>query len=252
MPEFLRGQQSFIALLVIIAVVLIGGIIIFNNRDQGEVTEEAVGTAEQVEQTELDLDDLKIRIEESTPEQKEELKDQFEEKKDQLKTLREDLANQIEEERKDLEERIQNSSEEEKQELKKQLAEKIEEAKKVEKAQGKSEQEDFPKIHTVSRGDHLWGIATNFYNDGYKWTVLAAENNIQNPDIILPGQKLTIPEPKDRTYTVVAGDTLWGISERFYGTGFQWTTIRNANPGAIGTLSNGNPLIRPGQILKIP
>ncbi len=251
MPDFLKGQQSFVALLVIIAVILIGGIIIFGNRDQGEVTEEAASESEQVEQKENEVSDLKKRIEEAAPEAKEELEKQLEERQVELGALQEEVITQLQQEVKDLTERAQEASEEEKADLEKQVADKKEELGGLQEEK-EAEESGLPAEYTVAKGDHLWGIATKFYNDGYKWTVLAAENSIQNPDIILPGQNLTIPEPKEQTYTVVAGNTLWGISERFYGTGFKWTIIRDANPGAIGVLPNGNPLIVPGQVLKIP
>ncbi len=58
------------------------------------------------------------------------------------------------------------------------------------------------------------------------------------------------PKPKPKDYYVVKpGDTLWEISQRFYGVGWRWTEIYNANRSIIG----GDPnLIRPGQVLKIP
>ncbi len=56
------------------------------------------------------------------------------------------------------------------------------------------------------------------------------------------------PAPSGTTYTVVPGDTLWGISESFYGTGTEWPRIYEANAGQI---ANPN-LIFPGQILTIP
>ena len=121
------------------------------------------------------------------------------------------------------------------------------------KEEEEAEKNKFPKVYTVKKGDHLWNISTRFYNDGFKWTVVAAENNLNNPDIIIPGQKLTLPKVDlTKTYTVVSGDTLWDISHNLYGTGFQWEKIKAANPGKIGILKNGNPLILPGQILKIP
>ncbi len=129
---------------------------------------------------------------------------------------------------------------------------KEEEEKKAEE-QKKLEEVKFPREYTVVKGDHLWKIATDAYKDGYKWTVVASANNIQNPDIILPGQKLTLPKATvGKNYTVVKGDTLWDISAKSYGSGFSWKRIRDANPGKIGTLRNGNPLILPGQVLKIP
>jgi nucleoid-associated protein YgaU len=54
------------------------------------------------------------------------------------------------------------------------------------------------------------------------------------------------PPPAARTYTVVSGDTLWAISERFYGDGNQYQRIADASDVA-------NPdLIYPGQVLTIP
>jgi LysM repeat protein len=54
------------------------------------------------------------------------------------------------------------------------------------------------------------------------------------------------PEPAVRTYTVVSGDTLWAISERFYGDGNKYQEIANASG-----VSNPD-LIYPGQVLTIP
>ncbi|SKX45328.1 Putative mannose-specific lectin precursor [Mycobacteroides abscessus subsp. massiliense] len=54
------------------------------------------------------------------------------------------------------------------------------------------------------------------------------------------------PAPEPRTYTVVSGDTLWAIAERFYGDGNQYQKIADASGVA-------NPdLIQPGQVLTIP
>ena len=52
--------------------------------------------------------------------------------------------------------------------------------------------------------------------------------------------------PPPRTYTVVSGDTLWAISERFYGDGNQYMRIAQASG-----ISNPD-LIYPGQVLTIP
>lgn len=54
------------------------------------------------------------------------------------------------------------------------------------------------------------------------------------------------PPPAPRTYTVVSGDTLWAIAERFYGDGNRYPEIAQASGVA-------NPdLIHPGQVLTIP
>lgn len=52
------------------------------------------------------------------------------------------------------------------------------------------------------------------------------------------------------THTVEKGDTLWEIAEAYTGNGANWAQIAQANN--ISYLSNGNPLIMPGQVLTIP
>ena len=47
--------------------------------------------------------------------------------------------------------------------------------------------------YTVESGDTLWAIAERFYGDGNKYQVIADANAIPNPDLIQPGQVLTIP-----------------------------------------------------------
>lgn len=41
------------------------------------------------------------------------------------------------------------------------------------------------------------------------------------------------PSSSDGKYTIKPGDTLWGISKKFYGTGTKWKTIYNANKDII-------------------
>lgn len=54
------------------------------------------------------------------------------------------------------------------------------------------------------------------------------------------------PPPAPRTYTAVSGDTLWAISERFYGDGSKYQVIADASG-----VSNPD-LIHPAQVLTIP
>jgi len=107
-----------------------------------------------------------------------------------------------------------------------------------------------PAKYTVKSGDSLWKIAKAKYGTGEKWAAIASENKISNPDQIFAGSSITLPKAQD--YKVKAGDTLWDIAEQFYGDGFQWTKIRDANPSKIGTLPNGNNLIMAGQTLVVP
>lgn len=50
--------------------------------------------------------------------------------------------------------------------------------------------------------------------------------------------KKTVKKPakkvnKNKSYTIKSGDTLWGISHKFYGSGANWKTIYNANKSVI-------------------
>lgn len=68
------------------------------------------------------------------------------------------------------------------------------------------------------------------------------------------------PVPQVKTYPIEKGDTLWGISRKFYGTGTKWKTIYNANKTIIEktakkygkkSSSNGH-WIYPGTKITIP
>jgi peptidoglycan lytic transglycosylase len=99
----------------------------------------------------------------------------------------------------------------------------------------------FGQTYTVRSGDTLSRIAQRF---GVTVSALRAENNISG-NLILVGQVLEIPgtsSPQFREYTVVGGDTLTAIANRFNST---ISAIRAAN-----SLS-GN-LIVVGQKLQIP
>jgi nucleoid-associated protein YgaU len=102
-----------------------------------------------------------------------------------------------------------------------------------------------PKVYVVMRNDSLWNIAKKEYGDGYSWFLIAKENNLKNPGILITGQKLIIPKigKKDVVatinketktinkgeYKVVKGDNLWKISVNSYGDGYQWTKIWQEN-----------------------
>jgi LysM domain len=47
--------------------------------------------------------------------------------------------------------------------------------------------------YTVEPGDTLWAIAERFYGDGSKYQTIADASGVSNPDLIHPGQVLTIP-----------------------------------------------------------
>lgn len=101
--------------------------------------------------------------------------------------------------------------------------------------------------YTIKRGDTLWGVARRY---GTTVQNLVEWNNIQNPNLIYPGQRLILygnftssnSNSNYSYYTVQRGDTLWGIARR-YGT----CPRRIAR---INGITNPN-LIYVGQVLKI-
>jgi nucleoid-associated protein YgaU len=47
--------------------------------------------------------------------------------------------------------------------------------------------------YQVQKGDCLWDIAIRAYGDGYRWTQIADENHLTNPNLIFSGNILTLP-----------------------------------------------------------
>lgn len=99
------------------------------------------------------------------------------------------------------------------------------------------------QTYTVQSGDTLSGIAARY---GTSWQHLAELNGLADPNVIYPGQVLTVDgsahAPAAQTYTVQPGDTLSGIASA-YGT--SWQRLAEIN-------GLGNPdMIYPGQVLTI-
>ncbi len=103
-------------------------------------------------------------------------------------------------------------------------------------------------VYTVQRGNTLSQIAQNY---GVSVAHIVEINDIQNPNLIFPGEKLRITESNSQTlnpvlqnnyYTVQRGDTLSGIALQF-GVTVQYLVNLNG-------IKNPN-LIYTGQILKI-
>lgn len=99
---------------------------------------------------------------------------------------------------------------------------------------------DIIKTHTTVAGDTLFGLAQQFYGNGELFPIIAAANRVPDPDHIAVGQVVVIPEltgqrrppvipGTGRTHVVVAGDTLFGLAQRFYGKGELSPIIAAAN-----------------------
>lgn len=97
--------------------------------------------------------------------------------------------------------------------------------------------------YIVKSGDTLSAIASRF---GTTVSKLVSLNNISNPNLIYPGQKLTISNANSKNFTglvvVKSGDTLSGIASRYN------TTVKNIMN--LNDLSNAN-LIYVGQTLRV-
>ena len=104
---------------------------------------------------------------------------------------------------------------------------------------------DLSHTHTVIAGDTLTSIAQHSYADTSRVAMLAAVNQIRNPNLIHAGQVLVIPD-LSHTATVGAGDTLFGIAQRFYGHGSLFRFI-----AAVNGITNPN-VLSTGQVLVIP
>lgn len=97
----------------------------------------------------------------------------------------------------------------------------------------------------VAYGDTLSGIARLFRTSVAS---IVKINDIPNPDLILPGQRLylrvdaSVPYPCCDSYTVRKGDSLSAIAQRF---DLNWRRI-----ASINQISNPN-LIFPGQVIKL-
>jgi len=110
-----------------------------------------------------------------------------------------------------------------------------------------------PFVYTVQAGDNLWDIARKY---GISVEVIIGVNNLKDKDLLSLGQKLEIPgvgggisnpkqeqEPTIITYTVVKGDTLWSISQK-YDVNMS-TIISTNNLKEISQLSIGQKLELP-------
>ncbi|WP_054813938.1 LysM peptidoglycan-binding domain-containing protein [Nocardia arizonensis] len=99
--------------------------------------------------------------------------------------------------------------------------------------------------HTVAAGETLSGLAASYYHprNSNLYPLIAAANHIDDPDKIDVGQVLIIP---GISYTVVAGDTLSALAERFYGDATLFPRLAEAND-----ISNPD-VIDVGQVLIVP
>lgn len=91
------------------------------------------------------------------------------------------------------------------------------------------------KTHPVKPGDTLWNIAKYYYDDGSKYTAIYNANKSiigGNPNLIYPGQVLTIPDPTQNITTSAGAETPTNVftTRRKVTLGVKW----GGEPGAYG------------------
>ncbi|MDD2208186.1 MAG: LysM peptidoglycan-binding domain-containing protein [Bacilli bacterium] len=97
--------------------------------------------------------------------------------------------------------------------------------------------------YQVLKGDTLWNIA--MMHGVLLDELIAANPNINNPNLIYPGQLINIPRHvNNSTYTTMPGDTMWNIAKKH---GLSLNNLASANPQIKNT-----SIIYPGQIINIP
>ena len=107
--------------------------------------------------------------------------------------------------------------------------------------------------YDVVRGDCLWRISgkQQIYNDPFQWTKIYSANTeqISDPDLIFPAQRLAIPRAVKRgQYEVMRGDNFVKIAEHVYGDSTRWRQIQEANQSLLDTMGG----LYPGMILTLP
>jgi len=115
--------------------------------------------------------------------------------------------------------------------------------------------EGLPRTYVVQRGDYLTKISAleEIYLDRLKWRRIYRANRGViggDPNLIRPGQELTIPRDWPTQVEVKPGESLWKIAGYWevYGSGPQWTTLYEANRDRIRDPN----VLKPGQVLVVP
>lgn len=108
--------------------------------------------------------------------------------------------------------------------------------------------EDYTIVEDAKEGLDV-GVDVNLKQwRSYGTKTVAVEETPEAKTVTVEKERDAGTAPQAKTHTVKAGDTLWAIAARYYGTGSEYAKIAGANADKI---SNPN-LIYPGQVLTIP
>lgn len=98
--------------------------------------------------------------------------------------------------------------------------------------------------YTVVSGDSWWKIASEQLGSGLLYVDLMEFNNVTT-SLLTVGQVIKIPVD-EYEYTVVSGDSWWGIAAKEMGSGLKYTELAEYN----GT--DSSYILHPGDVIKIP
>lgn len=103
------------------------------------------------------------------------------------------------------------------------------------------------RVHVVAKDEYLIDISEKYYGTTSKWKRIADANPGVNPNRLMVGQKLVIPDAggssstsstsssapvaSGDSYVVQKGDTLEKIAKNLLGDGSKWKDIAKLNPG---------------------
>lgn len=108
---------------------------------------------------------------------------------------------------------------------------------------------DGARLHSVRKDEYLIDISEKYYGTTSRWKVIADANPGVNPNRLVVGQKLVIPDAPGSSsstagggsssttvvaggeYVIKSGDTLERIAQRTLGDGSKWRDIAKLNPG---------------------
>lgn len=95
---------------------------------------------------------------------------------------------------------------------------------------------------------HTVTVAGTAPDQATKEKILVAAGNVQDVEKVDDQLSVTNPAPPSQFHTVVAGDNLWKIAEKYYGSGAKNDLIFQANTPMLKSPDK----IYPGQVLVIP
>lgn len=95
---------------------------------------------------------------------------------------------------------------------------------------------------------HTVTVTGNAADQPTKEKILVAAGNVQNVDKVDDQMTVTNPAAQAQHHTVVSGDNLWKIAEKYYGSGARNDAIFQANTPMLKSPDK----IYPGQVLVIP